>query len=80
MRCRPDEGKKDGKKCFDILPVLPDVRIALSSKKRLLGKTSDQNADRRDQIIRTIGNLTLLTQPLNSSLQNDPGATMALKS
>lgn len=53
---------------------LPDGRIGLPSLERLLGEAPDPDADRRDQIIHTIGNLTLLTQPLNSSLQNGPWA------
>lgn len=51
---------------------LPDGRIGLPSLERLLGEAPDPDADRRDQIIHAIGNLTLLTQPLNSSLQNGP--------
>ena len=51
---------------------LPDGRMSKSTLERLLGNTTDLDADKRDQVIHTIGNLTLLTQPLNSSLQNGP--------
>lgn len=49
---------------------LPDGRMSKNLQDRLLGDEPDPDADRRDQLIHTIGNLTLLTQPLNSSLQN----------
>jgi len=51
---------------------LPDGRMCKDSLERLLKDTPDPDADRRDQLLHTIGNLTLLTQPLNSSLQNGP--------
>lgn len=51
---------------------LPDGRTGKTSLERLLENAPDPEADRRDQLIHTIGNLTLLTQPLNSSLQNGP--------
>lgn len=51
---------------------LPDGRVAEPALVRLLQENPDPDADKRDQVIHTIGNLTLLTQPLNSSLQNGP--------
>ena len=51
---------------------LPDGRMSKSSLDRLLEDEADPDADRRDRLIHTIGNLTLLTQPLNSSIQNGP--------
>lgn len=53
---------------------LPDGRIGLSAVDRLLGNAPDPASEYRDQIIHTVGNLTLLTQPLNSSIQNGPWA------
>lgn len=60
-----------------ILPVtwyekwpLDDGRIAKPSINRWLSGEVDEKADKRDKILHTIGNLTLLTQPLNSSIQN----------
>lgn len=47
-----------------------DGRIAKSALERLLESEPDPDAERRDRFLHTIGNLTLLTQPLNSSLQN----------
>ncbi len=49
---------------------LPDGRVGKSYLDRLLEDEPDPDADKREQVIHTIGNLTLLTQPLNSSLQN----------
>lgn len=49
---------------------LPDGRMSKSDLDRLLENEPDPTADKRDQMIHTIGNLTLVTQPLNSSLQN----------
>ena len=49
---------------------LPDGRIAKSSLERILDPNPDELSDNRDRVIHTIGNLTLLTQPLNSSVQN----------
>lgn len=47
-----------------------DGRISRSSLDRILDDINDPGAELRDKLIHTIGNLTLLTQPLNSSLQN----------
>jgi len=49
---------------------LPDGRMAKSSLERMFDDDPDLDADRRDQLIHTLGNLTLLTQPLNSSIRN----------
>ena len=49
---------------------LPDGRMSKSAWERILEEEPDPIADKRDQLIHTIGNLTLLTQPLNSSIQN----------
>lgn len=50
---------------------LTSGRIAKSSFERMFSDDEpDLEADKRDQVIHTIGNLTLLTHPLNSSLQN----------
>lgn len=49
---------------------LDDERIAKSSFDRWLSGEVDEKADIRDKKLHTIGNLTMLTQPLNSSIQN----------
>lgn len=49
---------------------MSDGSFAKSSIDRLLDDESNEEADNRDRLVNTIGNLTLLTQPLNSSLQN----------
>ncbi len=51
---------------------LADGRVALTKGQRLNAATVDPEADTRDVLIDTIGNLTLLTRPLNSSLSNGP--------
>lgn len=49
---------------------LPDGRIAKTDLERIIADDPDEEADKRDHVIHTIGNLTLLTQPLNSAIQN----------
>jgi hypothetical protein len=49
---------------------LSDGRMSKSALDRIFDEEPDPIADKRDQLIHTIGNLTLLTQPLNSSIQN----------
>lgn len=57
---------------------LPDGRKGLSSSdlERLLGSNQKQDiidaSERRDSLLQTVGNLTLMTQPLNSSVSNLP--------
>jgi hypothetical protein len=49
---------------------LSDGGVAKPWWDRLLEGHSNQEADERDAVVHTIGNLTLLTQPLNSSVSN----------
>ncbi len=49
---------------------MSDGTFAKNSIDRLLQNEPNVDADNRDRLVNTIGNLTLLTQPLNSSLQN----------
>lgn len=49
---------------------LPDGRYAQEKFTRLFASEPDELAKKRDSVVHTIGNLTLLTQPMNSSLQN----------
>ncbi len=49
---------------------LPDGRMAKSLLERFLEDETDSEVEKRVQAIHTIGNLTLLTHPLNSALQN----------
>lgn len=49
---------------------IADGSYAKSSIDRLIGNEANVEADNRDRLVNTIGNLTLLTHPLNSSLQN----------
>lgn len=68
---------KSGLTVEHIMPVsweknwpLSDGSFAKSSIDRLIDVDEHPEADKRDRLIKTIGNLTLLTSPLNSSLQN----------
>lgn len=49
---------------------LADGTFAKGEIDRLLDNNENPEADKRDRLLHTIGNLTLLTMPLNSSLQN----------
>lgn len=53
---------------------LPDGRRGLSSLDRLISDDAELAAasDQRDSLLQTVGNLTLMTQPLNSSVSNLP--------
>ncbi len=52
---------------------LQDCRMAKSSTDRMLDGLNgvvDEAATARDKVVHTIGNLTMLTRPMNSTLQN----------
>lgn len=49
---------------------MSDGTFAKNSIDRLLQNEPNVDAENRDRLVNTIGNLTLLTQPLNSALQN----------
>lgn len=51
---------------------MPDGRIAKSHLERLAASEEDEAANERERTVDTFGNLTLLTQPLNSSVSNNP--------
>jgi hypothetical protein len=42
--------------------------------ERFLANEQDEAAHERERLVNTFGNLTLLTQPLNSSVSNNPYA------
>jgi hypothetical protein len=53
---------------------MPDGRTAKSAMERFLANEQDEAAHERERLVNTFGNLTLLTQPLNSSVSNNPYA------
>jgi len=51
---------------------MPDGSYSKDSIERFVANIVDEGAGERERVVNTFGNLTLLTQPLNSSVSNNP--------